>query len=105
MRIEALAVANHAVHLVRGCHLIKRAQSGCFIRTDLRLTHIRYRNGREYRDYAANSKDFTCSHPIHDGLKKEKFRLDADLNAARNIALSPPLIQSQTPSLPTPAIA
>ncbi|MHA1658472.1 MAG: zinc ribbon domain-containing protein [Promethearchaeota archaeon] len=39
----------------------------------------------------ANSKDFSCSHPIHSGLEEGMFRLDADLNAARNIALSPPL--------------
>ncbi|MHA1658882.1 MAG: zinc ribbon domain-containing protein [Promethearchaeota archaeon] len=38
-----------------------------------------------------NSKKFSCSHPIHSDFERGKFHLDADLNAARNIALSPPL--------------
>ena len=52
----------------------------------------------------ANNKDFSCSHSIHRILEKGIFHLDADLNAARNIALSPPLDPFQTASLPSPAL-
>ena len=73
--------------------------------SECRRLRVDYADKIDANRSAANSKDFPCSHPLHIGLKKEKFRLDADLNAARNIALSPPLVRSQTPSLPTPAIA
>ncbi|MHA1490077.1 MAG: zinc ribbon domain-containing protein [Promethearchaeota archaeon] len=53
----------------------------------------------------ANSKDFSCSHPIHSDLERGMFHLDADLNAARNIALSPPLDPFRTTSVPSPALA
>ncbi|MHA1489826.1 MAG: zinc ribbon domain-containing protein [Promethearchaeota archaeon] len=45
----------------------------------------------------SNSKLFSCSHPIHRYLYKKLFRIDADLNAARNIAMSAPLNIAHSP--------
>ncbi len=55
-----------------------------------------------------NSKHFSCSNPRHAKRNGKKFRLDADLNAARNIALSPPIISFQVKDFratPSPALA
>ncbi|MHA1489044.1 MAG: zinc ribbon domain-containing protein, partial [Promethearchaeota archaeon] len=52
----------------------------------------------------SNSKLFTCSNLIY---HKKIFRIDADLNAARNIALSPPLDSYQSNNFqdtPSPAL-
>ncbi|MHA1489505.1 MAG: zinc ribbon domain-containing protein [Promethearchaeota archaeon] len=53
-----------------------------------------------------NSKHFSCSHPIHASRNDKTFHLDADLNAARNIDLSPLINSFQFKDFrATPALA